>query len=638
MTFAKKICALILSTAICTAGLTACGNIDTSEILDSLNGGASVTDETNTDNITDNDNTDIDDNAGNNANAGDSVPSEDTVEKVQTYSSYEKLYTDYSSVQKADGIEQVTTTILLGDSATSIDGNGAIYSNGTLTISEEGVYHISGTLTDGQIYVNVDKNVRLIFDGVSITNSNGAPVAIFGKKKKVITLAEGSVNTLTDGSVYSEDTNGYYSVDNDEPNSALFSKKSLTINGSGTLNVNASYNNGIGCKDALYLLGGNIKVNASNGHGIKGNDNVIIDGATIEVTSAKDGIKTDALNDDETAPTLDEDNEGYYLGNVIVKSGSVLVTSLQDGIQADNYLIVTDGVITLETGGGSNITPTDDSESAKGLKGGVGVYVTGQVNCDCSDDAIHSDGTVLIGSKADVVLASGDDAIHADGALTVTGEDTVVKITKSVEGIEGAQIIIEGGDITVYASDDGINASDGSGADNNVSSLYYLQSGGSVYVNAQGDGLDSNGTATLNGGTLIIEGSTNSGNGAIDTNGGFTVNGGTLIASGARGMNETPLNSSSQCAVVANVNAPTFAIIELKDADGKTVVTHKLSKTAQAIIISHESLVKGETFSLYSGNSLVKEFTLTSTITNLSSSNNSPFPDGNQNGRPVNRP
>ena len=200
----------------------------------------------------------------------------------------------------------ITPSLLSDYEMTTTVPSGAIYCNlskmtGDLEITAVGDYLLEGTL-NGRVYVNVIGQVHLYLNGVTINSQDGAGIAIFGSKKKVITLMDGTINTINDNSVYSK----FENIDNDEPNAAIFCKKALTINGNGTLIVNAqgTFTNalgeavnahGINCKDALRILNRpTININAK-GNGIKGKDLVEIYEANIVIVAEEDGIKSDNI-------------------------------------------------------------------------------------------------------------------------------------------------------------------------------------------------------------------------------------------------------------------------------------------------------------------------------------------------------
>ncbi|MBK6647590.1 MAG: carbohydrate-binding domain-containing protein [Anaerolineales bacterium] len=358
----------------------------------------------------------------------------------------------------------------------------------------------SGTLNNGQILVEsaAEGTVNLILNGADISNTSTSPIFISSADKTIITLADGTQNTLTDGASYT-----FTGADVDEPNATLFSKDDLVINGNGSLTVNANYNNGIASKDYLRIVSGNITVNAVN-DGIKGRNYITVKDATITVRAGGDGLQS---NNDEDA------EKGY----ILIEGGVFNITAGMDGIQAETRLTINAGTFNISTAGGSAVN-YEFEESAKGLKAGADVTIAGGAfNIDSADDAIHSNGSLTI-NGGELQISSGDDGIHADAAITVN--NGTLNILKAYEGIESV-ITINGGNIHLNASDDGINGSGGADGSsvNGRPGRTVLGSGNAQvfingsyrYVNAQGDGLDSNGTMAMSGGTVIVNGPTNNG-------------------------------------------------------------------------------------------------------------------------------
>jgi hypothetical protein len=210
-------------------------------------------------------------------------------------------------------------------------------------------------------------------------------------------------------------------------------------------------------------------------------------------------------------------------------------------------------------------------------------------------------------------MASGDDGIHADAALEISGGD--VSITKSYEGIESSLITINDGNIHIVASDDGFNAAggaDGSSVNgrpgqNNFESPggdnYLYINGGYTVVNAAGDGIDANGAIEMTGGTVIVSGPTNNGNGALDYLGSFKISGGFLVAAGSSGMAQSPSEASTQYSLMVNFDAmqPAGTLFHIETEDGADVLTFMSSKEYQSVVLSSPELEKGETYLVYTG-------------------------------------
>ncbi|HQP08866.1 MAG TPA: carbohydrate-binding domain-containing protein [Anaerolineaceae bacterium] len=505
-----------------------------------------------------------------------------------------------------DAAEEITVQ-LNGDSITA-GSPDVVIDGSTATITAAGTYRLSGSLSDGQVIVETEDEdtVRLILDGVEITSASSAPIYISKADKTILVLAEGSVNTITDGSSYV-----LADPESDEPNAAIFAASDLTITGTGSLEVNGNYNDGIATKDGLILAAGSISVSAVD-DGIRGKDYVYVKEGGITVTAQGDGIKSD--NDTDTSK-----------GFITIDLGRIEVTSGGDAISAQTNVLVSGGELILDAGGGSDAV-IDENLSAKGIKGGSSVTVAnGIVTIDSADDSLHSNNSITINNGV-VTLSSGDDGMHADTALTINAGD--VRILKSYEGIESAVITLNNGSVKVNASDDGINVSggvDGSGMmpggrpfggkqgpggpppgqdTFNYTGDYYLYiNGGLISVHAGGDGIDSNGAIEMTNGIVIVNGPTQDMNGALDYMGGFKMKGGFLVTAGSAGMAQAPDSSSSQNSLLLNLTSAQQAgtTIHIQDSSGKDILTFTPAIAYQSITYSSPYLVTGETYTVFLG-------------------------------------
>lgn len=520
---------------------------------------------------------------------------------------------EYDADDLNDSLEDPTMALikLEGDSI-SFEGSGASVDGSTITITAPGVYSISGTLDDGQILVDsaVDGTLRLILNGATINNSTSAPIFINNADKVVITLADGTQNYVSDGSTYV-----YASADINEPNAAIFSNDDLTFNGSGSLTVNANYNNGIQTDDDLKIISGTFMVKAVH-DGIKGKDSITIKDGTLTVNAGADGLQSD--NDQEADK-----------GAILIESGTFNIIAALDGMQAETNLSIYGGTFTIASGGGSanSINPsnaggdrmqpndqvaTASTESMKGLKAGANILIAGGVfNIDSADDSLNSNGTIAL-DEGELNLTSGDDGMHANTSLTINGG--TLNIAKSYEGIESALITINSGTLHITSSDDGINVAGGNDAsalgdrpgqnEFTANSAYYLYiNDGYIYIDAGGDGLDSNGSIDMNGGTVIVSGPTSDGNGALDYQGTFTLDGGFLVAAGSAGMAMTPSADSTQYSVLVNFTAQVSAgtLLHFETSTGEEIVTFIPGKVYQSILISTPAIQNGDTLNLYYG-------------------------------------
>ena len=532
------------------------------------------------------------------------------------------------------------TKIILHDTSVTTDGEGGVLVDGQLiTIKTSGTYVLEGTLSDGQILVDTEDTgvVRLIMNGVSITSQTTAPIYVKQSDKTVISLEDGTENILTDATQYVFDEN------TDELGAAIFSKDDLTINGTGALVVNANYNDGITGRDRLLITGGNITVHAAD-DGIVGRDVFAMRDANITIEAEGDGVKS-------------SNDEAEKKGNIVLESGALKITAGGDGIQSEKAITVIDGDYSIISGGGSpetistqemgggqrpemptgekgqldpsqmayrvsseeqsqtdqnqSTTTEEEDVSSKGIKAGTALTIIGgSISIDALDDGLHSNEDLTIqGGK--ITLSSGDDGIHADADVAITGG--VITIGKSYEGVEGNNITLTDGEVRVVAADDGINVNGGSsefGMRNESQTTtpttedsQLLIEGGYLYVNANGDGLDSNTTIKMTAGTVIVYGPTNNGNGSLDYDGTFTIEGGTLIAAGSSGMAQGVSDSSTQGTIMMTFDETQEAntTVNVATSDGKSIFTVSPEKQFQSIVISTPDVQQGKTYTFSSG-------------------------------------
>ncbi len=545
---------------------------------------------------------------------------------------------------------EIDTFIILNDDATAINGDGASYADGRLTVSKSGVYAVKGTLTDGQIYVDTNDDsgkVKLYLEGVEIYCADSAPLYVAQSPKETqIILAKSSENKLTDSADRS--MTDAQAEDKTFATAALYSMDDLQIEGEGALTIAANFNKGIFSRDALQIKGGVLTVTAAD-DAIRGKDSVEISGGTLNLQSGGDGIRT--TNDDK--------------GDISVSGGDLTIVSAQDCIQAAGNLSVSGGVFRLQSGGGcqddiqtqesgggffggfgfgkdNSTDAQDDSVSAKGIKADGSIAISGGTfTLDCLDDALHADKSLAV-SGGDFTIRTNDDGVHADESVAIAGGS--VTIEASYEGVEGNAISISGGTFDITAQDDGMNAAapgdqsdtaffrgapDGlqpptdengspqsppDGAQNGFSfrrqgggapggieqaddSCVIAISGGTMCIHASGDGIDSNGNITMSSGSVLVFGPTNNGNGALDYTGSCIVTGGTLCAAGSAGMAQG-VSDGSVASIVCTGSF--FAGDTLTVADGDSeVFAVQLEKQAAHLVLASGSLQSKKAYTLY---------------------------------------
>lgn len=550
------------------------------------------------------------------------------------------------------------------DGSTSTDASVRIDGQ-NVTITQAGTYQIAGTLDDGALIVESGENAKitLVLGGVSIKNSTGAAIQIATADDVTIELAEGTTNVLQSG----EEVDIATATESEEASGgALQSKVDLKIKGKGSLTVLGYLNNGIHCTKDLKIKNGNISVTAL-GHGIKGKNSVTVSGGTVTVTSGKDGITSDETENEEKGFVTIEDGEiiitsagdGVSAETTLTVTGGVI--SIISGGGSANAQQKTDNM--RDWWDFDNSASDDNSASCKGLKAGKALVISGgSITIDAQDDALHTDGDMTI-SGGECILSTGDDGAHA--ALSLTVLDGKITVLTSYEGLEANQITLADGELDITASDDGINANGGSDGfsggfgggfggrrsdmnsqsgdmtppdnsnmqtppDGNAPSgnpptmpgqdaadstttddttdkqPVLLITGGKITVNADGDGLDSNGDLRVEGGDITINGPSNGGNGALDIgteNGGAgVIAGGTLIALGTSSMTENFGSTSTQCAFLVTMNSfGAGETITITDSQGNVLYTGVTVKSANSVVFSSPDLVVGETYTVTIG-------------------------------------
>ena len=489
-----------------------------------------------------------------------------------------------------------TKDIELIDNSSIAHSSGVQISDNYIRICSPGIYRLKGSLTEGQVSVDCKGNVALILDDVNVTNSSDAAISITDAEHLLIYLPDGSQSNISSGKqreIISSNANK--DIDS-ASGAAIYSKDNLSIAGSGKLSVSGYINNGIATTDHLIVISGDIDISAVN-NGLKGNDLVSITGGNISILSGGDGIQSDrdlsisggkldiTAGDTSTVSLEESDNHrgpGFMDGNGKMPQqfqhfdgeSPVDFTGSDAGFRrpSDNKLRNPMPDNRKDDSQSNNASST----STKGIKSGGNLTIT--------------DGTITI--------KSADDGIHTDGTLIVSGGD--INIIKSKEGMEGNQINIDSGNISITASDDGMNASG--------SNLPVLRiSGGTIYVNANGDGLDSNGDLVIEGGSTVVDGPSNNGNGALDSgseNGGTIVcNAGTILAIGASGMAETFNSNSAQYSFIKNFSEmfTKETQISIYDENEKIIFEHISAKSFNSVVFSSPDLIPGHTYTISVG-------------------------------------
>ncbi len=550
----------------------------------------------------------------------------------------------------SDWVNQNPDYIELDGSSAAISGSGSKVEGNTITIMEAGIYVINGRLEDGQIIVNLDNGglVQLVFNGADINCKENAPVYVKKADKAVISLENGKENTVSFGENTKQSSSG------DKPNAAIYSNADLTITGAGTLTVNSSSKDGITSDGILKITDGNINIKALE-DGLTGHDTLAAVGGNINIDAGGNGMLS--TNDTDSSK-----------GFIVLGGGIFTVTAGSDGMQATNTLLVTGGKYTISNNrsdfmknsiiGGlpsrvddtSPILNKSAGSDSNGLKAGSNLTINGgSFTVNSPDYALFSNHTLAI-NDGNLTLSSGDAGIAADTSVNIT--NGIINISSTNTGMKSPVITVLDGNIRITADQDGIdlgNTNNGDGdntsegtdtaeeaetsdrnnsaatpADNSTDSqnsvssddntvnntsvtpLNYLSiNGGYLYVDAAGDGIDTNGSIFMTNGAVILNGSINNHKNTPDNNNLFEISGGLLIAAGSTAMDYNPSLNSTQCTVVYNFPRIQQAkqLIHLEYSAGDSLITFAPDKNYQTVVISLPDLRQNETYSIYGGGS-----------------------------------
>ena len=343
-----------------------------------------------------------------------------------------------------DAPEAVRIT-LTGASAACSDPSVSI-AGGTVTVTREGTYVLSGRLDNGTVIIDCGKNdkVQLVLDNAFIHADTFAAIHVRQADKVFITLADGSANTLSNGGRFVQ-------IDKHDVASVIYSRDDLTVNGSGSLTIVSPAGHGIDTKDDLVITGGTFHIDAAS-HGLAANDSVRIRSASMHIVAGKDGMQ--AENDEDAA-----------LGFVYIESGSFDVTAGDDGVSATSDVLITGGAFRIGCTGDalhadSLLTVTggtiDVSSSNEGLEGNSVAVTGGAISVVSTDDGVNAaDGDIRISGGTLYVNAEGD-GLDANGSIAVSG-GTVTVAGPSRPGNAPIDYdktaVISGGTVIAYGSD-----------------------------------------------------------------------------------------------------------------------------------------------------------------------------------------
>ena len=332
-----------------------------------------------------------------NTQVTDNSGSESADESANTAdeSSENELFSDrdLSGEYDSDGAVKIQlnkTGIDCSDEGVEISGSNA-------TITKAGTYILSGTLDNGSIIVDADKEdkVQLVLSGVTINSDTFAAIYVRQADKVFVTLDEGTENILSSSGAFSQ-------IDDNEVDAAIFSKDDITVNGKGMLKINCAAGNGISGKDEVTITGGVIEIEAAK-HAIRAKDSLAIADGSFKLVSDNDGLHAENGDDDS-------------LGNIYITGGDFNIQVADDAIHANSLLQIDGG--------------TFEITAAEGLEGTYIKVNDGTILINASDDGVnaaykssaYTPTFEMNGGKLTINMGAGDtDAVDSNADLIING-------------------------------------------------------------------------------------------------------------------------------------------------------------------------------------------------------------------------
>lgn len=407
--------------------------------------------------------------------------------------------------------EESAIAINLSDGASTADSDSVVIDGDTITITEEGTYILSGSLTNGQIVVEAENaKVQLVLDNADISCETSAAIYVKDADKVFITTTDGSTNTVC--------TSGEFeAIDDNNIDAAIFSKSDLTLNGAGSLEVTCPNGHGILSKDDLVITSGEYVVDAGK-HALSGKDSVRIAGGIFDLTAGRDGIHSE---------NTDEGEKGF----VYIENGSFTITSDGDGIDASYVVEIVDGSFDITAGGGyengevhtdndmmggfgnmggqmpdgstgegnapSDMTPPDGSTGEENAPSGTTNSGTDSITTTSADESSQDSNMIML-STAGSTISETVDTVIADN--TTDEEDTGDSADAAASaGAENSADTASSTDTAETSDSDSSTSTKGIKADGTLQIL-----GGDYNINSADDAFHTNSTLEIRDGNMEI--------------------------------------------------------------------------------------------------------------------------------------
>lgn len=518
----------------------------------------------------------------------------------------------YENALNAGDFAKDITITYNGDDDATIDGkiSGTItVKGGNVVVDAEKAYRyiLKGTSENGRFKLYSAKKAAIVLDNVNLTNPTGAAINIQSKKRMFLVLAEGSENKISDGSSYETEYDPSDATSAEKQKGTYYSKGQTIISGNGRLNVYANYKHGIATKDYLRIRPStNIYIEASQGNCIKCESTdegkgVIIEGGVLNLSNsatAGKGISSDGeVTINGGRITIITSGNGEWDGD----DAEIKDVSGAAGIKADMTFTLNNGDLWIKSTGAGGKGISGDS-AIQFNNGSVHVITTGSTYTYRYGNKSYDTSPKGIKTDTDIIVSGGSIYVRTTGAK------------EGSEGIEGKQSYKQtGGEVKIYAADDGINS--GYGAESlrekqqmgyDVSSLKaddgkIIISGGTLLsISTNNDALDSNGTIAISGGTIALFGSSMPETSFDCDQNEFSITGGNLLGFGGAAPSTPTESKCSQPIIITSASANAGSTIEIKDSKDNILFSSPIPRTYSngAVLVSSPNMEKGGTYKI----------------------------------------
>ncbi len=297
-------------------------------------------------------------------------------------------------------------------------------------------------------------------------------------------------------------------------------------------------------QDITFNGNGTLTVKSPAGHGILTKDDLVFTSGTYNVTSALRGLDA---ND-----------------SVRIKDATISVNSGKDAVRSQNVDDATKGFLYMQSGT-LKLTSTGDAISTSAYlqidNGKVNIKTTSS-DTTVSTKALKSDTDVIL-NGGEITIDAADDGINANKKVFIAGGKLNIKTAD--DGINASELLsISGGTVQISESYEGIDVAnfeitDGvldvvSGNDAlsvsikdvnaQVQSGEMVVEGGEITLKANSDCIDVKGNIIMSGGSIIAYGNTVGSSTIISCTEKVSLTGGDLVAFGA---NKPTLTYDAKC-------------------------------------------------------------------------------------------